>query len=782
MKIKALIAFVMFTGVLFGQTTTYTGTVKDLSGALVTSGNVTFTLTPSVDTTISGTSRFSPLTVNCTINGSGALVANDGVSACVVTQNTALTPTGTSYTICIQPQFTSPGSCFVDYAVTSSKDISTVAPTPQLSPTYPVYGTFFGTANTWTAEQKGKDFLISGPGVCDGTTDDTTAIQAALTAANGTGGRVIIPPNKTCKVSTTLTLGQGAHLVSQDRSGGGANPLSVTLFGPTIKWAGANSAVPVIKLMDASFSSVEGVNVDCGASATSVIGIQYTSDNNPPSSHANIRNLAVNNCHQGIVAGDFSNVAVTNCNATPNQVGCYEADFAEIANIQCYGSGTDLTAECIHINSANALQASQVKRISGQLINKLIRVVNTNGELRIEDSNAGSPVGTSPTMIQVDTTATSPILINNECEGAGWTYAVHDSGTSNGGTTPPANWIGNGFFCPVLVDGTTNYSMQANSGNTAAWVAAGSTWVDSYSDARLWAAPQGNAVIDYSYLGRHIMRGPFCVGCKVTGSGVNSDTSSNVAVEARSSVLTTTGQRSVVASSTYSGTGTNVDFAATPSIAASTAAADHYSHWAFPPTMNSGATLTNWRGFVVSGTCTAGISNCYGFHNLANFPNNLGTGVTTVGTVNFGASNGLSSGGSGIVNVGNGTAGDASGTINYSAVKLNGVTLASATAPTITSGFGTSPSLTANGTAAVMLNVGTGGTASSGTITMPFTAAHGWSCSVNNINASVGNRADNTVQISYTTTNVTVQNQTKSTGVGVAWTASDVVLLNCGAF
>jgi hypothetical protein len=126
------------------QTTIYTGTVRDLSGALtgtvgapVTSGNVTFTLTPSVDTTISGVSRFVPTVITCGLNASGQVVAGDLASPCTVTQNTALTPSGTSYTVCIQPYFTTPGSCFVDYATVSTKDISTAAPTPALNPLYP---------------------------------------------------------------------------------------------------------------------------------------------------------------------------------------------------------------------------------------------------------------------------------------------------------------------------------------------------------------------------------------------------------------------------------------------------------------------------------------------------------------------------------------------------------------------------------------------------------------------------------------------------------------------
>jgi hypothetical protein len=108
---------------------------------------------------------------------------------------------------------------------------------------------------------------------------------------------------------------------------------------------------------------------------------------------------------------------------------------------------------------------------------------------------------------------------------------------------------------------------------------------------------------------------------------------------------------------------------------------------------------------------------------------------------------------------------------------------ASATAPTISSGFGTSPSVSANnGTSAFLVNVGTGGTATAGVIALPA-AATGWVCSVENRTGVLGNVADQrTVQIASTTTTVTVENQTVSTGAVLAWTASDVLALACHGY
>lgn len=105
----------------------------------------------------------------------------------------------------------------------------------------------------------------------------------------------------------------------------------------------------------------------------------------------------------------------------------------------------------------------------------------------------------------------------------------------------------------------------------------------------------------------------------------------------------------------------------------------------------------------------------------------------------------------------------------------------SGAAPTISSGFGTSPSVT--GTAAAMrVNVGTGGVATGGVIGMP-TASNGWNCTVENLTATLGNVANaRTVQISSTTTTVSIENQTISTGAVLVWTASDIIAVSCLAF
>jgi hypothetical protein len=117
--------------------TRYVGTVKDLTGTVVTSGRITWTLSNPSGGVISGTGAFVAATVSCLINASGTPVASsDSTSPCDIVNNTALTPTGTSYKICIQAYNASPGTCYNSFAIGGIIDISTIVPTPASQPYY----------------------------------------------------------------------------------------------------------------------------------------------------------------------------------------------------------------------------------------------------------------------------------------------------------------------------------------------------------------------------------------------------------------------------------------------------------------------------------------------------------------------------------------------------------------------------------------------------------------------------------------------------------------------
>jgi hypothetical protein len=115
---------------------------------------------------------------------------------------------------------------------------------------------------------------------------------------------------------------------------------------------------------------------------------------------------------------------------------------------------------------------------------------------------------------------------------------------------------------------------------------------------------------------------------------------------------------------------------------------------------------------------------------------------------------------------------------NFRALALTSL-LESATAPTIASGFGTSPSVTVNnGTANFRINVGTGGTASSGVIGLP-TAVNGWDCDCED-RTTFSTTVFKCRQTADTATSATVGSFSSSAG-STPWAASDILAVSCRA-
>lgn len=95
------------------------------------------------------------------------------------------------------------------------------------------------------------------------------------------------------------------------------------------------------------------------------------------------------------------------------------------------------------------------------------------------------------------------------------------------------------------------------------------------------------------------------------------------------------------------------------------------------------------------------------------------------------------------------------------------------TVPTISSGFGSSPTLETSvsaGTHAFRVNVGTGGVATSGVVALNSTAATHWNCFVSDFTGGIVTRVT-----ADTTNTVTV------TGAS-AWAASSILQFVCGAY
>ena len=122
----------------------------------------------------------------------------------------------------------------------------------------------------------------------------------------------------------------------------------------------------------------------------------------------------------------------------------------------------------------------------------------------------------------------------------------------------------------------------------------------------------------------------------------------------------------------------------------------------------------------------------------------------------------------------------ATSTSSLAQINENSKLLISPTAPTISSGFGTGASITANnGTSAFTLNVGTGGTANSGVVGLP-TATTGWNCFVNDL-TTTSTSVFLTKQTASTTTSATLTNYSTA-AAATAWAASNILAVSCFAY
>lgn len=104
-----------------------------------------------------------------------------------------------------------------------------------------------------------------------------------------------------------------------------------------------------------------------------------------------------------------------------------------------------------------------------------------------------------------------------------------------------------------------------------------------------------------------------------------------------------------------------------------------------------------------------------------------------------------------------------------------GMVCSSGAVPTISSGFGTSPSVTAGFNFAFRVNVGTGGVATTGVVALP-TAPTGWNCFATDITT---NATFVTEQTASTAATASFANYSRTTGLAIAWAASDVLAIGC---
>jgi hypothetical protein len=92
---------------------------------------------------------------------------------------------------------------------------------------------------------------------CDNTTNDATAINAALTSVSALGGGIVTIPNSTCRYGSTITIPQNTKLFGQ---GAGSSTLGALSTGLTaINFSGNNSGL-------------ERLQINCGQAGANLTG------------------------------------------------------------------------------------------------------------------------------------------------------------------------------------------------------------------------------------------------------------------------------------------------------------------------------------------------------------------------------------------------------------------------------------------------------------------------------------------------------------------------------
>lgn len=200
-----------------------------------------------------------------------------------------------------------------------------------------------------------------------------------------------------------------------------------------------------------------------------------------------------------------------------------------------------------------------------------------------------------------------------------------------------------------------------------------------------------------------------------------------------------------------------------------------YGFYSSTPLNSGGGTFANFTGFLQEAS-TVGSAALLGFRGQ------LAAAATRWNLYMDGTAQNFLAGNVGIGSGKSvpGVALDVNGVASLTGVQIAGVLLCNSTAPTISSGFGTSPSIAAsNGSCAFTINVGTGGVATSGVIGLP-TATTGWVVRCND-NTTTSATVYLTKQTATSTTTATIGNFAAA-GTAAAWTASDILACSANAY
>ena len=193
---------------------------------------------------------------------------------------------------------------------------------------------------------------------CDGVTNDATVINNALASAVS-GQTVLLPFGKTCKVNSSINIGNGsasaASTVNGVILGCQANPISTSYFGGMSATTGCRllyggiAAAGVINVLGPIQGwGINNIYIDCASTAD--VGVKLVS-----AQGGGMQNYVVNNClTQGILtntvpqgAGPIFGDSNTENNLFINGL-VNVPNVASVIGIQLTGQSTDTTSNTSH--------------------------------------------------------------------------------------------------------------------------------------------------------------------------------------------------------------------------------------------------------------------------------------------------------------------------------------------------------------------------------------------------------------------------------------------------
>lgn len=249
-----------------------------------------------------------------------------------------------------------------------------------------------------------------------GTTDMTTEIQSAITAANG-----LIRFLSIYAISSTISLKSATAYLGPEGGTfiiGTEHPQAG--YGAALKWVGAASSI-MVRSLGLSHVYWDGIDLDGVDRTDSITGFRIYSVNAPVSRHLTFRNFNVFNCDVGMNIGAESTPGGTQ----------YQTDDVLIERFQFNICNTG-----IYCGSQNALDFSNIK--SGWIATYDIGIhLHRAGFLRMEDIGFGGLANDPTTGAFIYVGITGALSVGS-CQGeaaayTGWNFMEF---LDNGGALP----------------------------------------------------------------------------------------------------------------------------------------------------------------------------------------------------------------------------------------------------------------------------------------------------------------------------------------------------------